>query len=56
MTASDTYVMSQWDAYVDIIDRHRVWLAQLPPEISIGVAYGNAVRLFGAGGLAELEK
>lgn len=56
MTASDTYVTSQWDAYADIIDRHRIWLAQLPPDIGEAVAYGNAVRLFGSGGLAELEK
>lgn len=56
MTASDTYVTSQWDAYADIIDRHRVWLAQLPPVIGRAIAYGNAVRLFGSGGLAALEK
>jgi len=55
LTASDTYVTEQWDAYADIINRHRVWLAQLPPDIGRAIAHGNAVRLFGAGGLAELE-
>lgn len=56
MTASDTYVTSQWDAYADIIDWYRVWLGQLPPDIGGGIAHGNAVRLFGSRGVAELEK
>jgi hypothetical protein len=46
MTPLDTYVT----------DRHRVWLAQLPPDIARGIAHGNAARLFGAGGVAELER
>lgn len=56
LTASDTYVTEQWDAYADIINRHRVWLAQLPPDIGRAIAHGNAVRLFGAGGVTELER
>ena len=56
LTASDTYVTDQWDVYANIINRHRVWLAQLPPDIGQAIAHGNGVRLFGAGGVAQLEK
>jgi len=56
MNGSDTYVTPQWDAYADIIDRHRTWLAQLPSDVGRAVACGNAVRLFGSGGRAELER
>lgn len=55
MTGSDTYVTAQWDAYADIINRHRTWLGQLPPEVGRAIAYANGVRLFGSGGNAELE-
>ncbi len=56
MTGSDTYVTSQWDGYGDIINRHRGWLAQLPADVRRAIAYGNAVRLFGSGGIAALEE
>ena len=56
LTASDTYVTERWDEYAQVIDRHRGWLAQLPPDIGRAIAHGNAVRLFGAGGIAALER
>ncbi|MEP4378662.1 MAG: amidohydrolase family protein [Alphaproteobacteria bacterium] len=56
LTASDTYVTERWDEYARVIDHHRGWLAQLPTDIARGIAFGNAVRLFGAGGIAVLEK
>tara|TARA_R110002072_G_scaffold19586_1_gene72537 strand:+ start:254 stop:1120 length:867 start_codon:yes stop_codon:yes gene_type:complete len=56
MTASDTYVTERWDSYAEVIDHHRGWLAQLPSDVGRAIAYGNAVRLFGSGGIAALEK
>ncbi len=49
MIGSDTYVTSRWGMYADVIEAHRDWLAQLPPEAARAIAYGNAVREFGAG-------
>jgi len=56
MTASDTYVTERWDSYAEVIDHHRGWLAQLPSDVGRAIAYGNAVRLFGSGGIAALEE
>jgi hypothetical protein len=49
MIGTDTYVTPRWDVYRGLIDAHRAWLAQLPPEAARAIAYGNAVREFGAG-------
>lgn len=46
---SDTWVPSRWERYQDLIDFDRGWLNQLPPDVAQQIAYGNAVRLFGAG-------
>ena len=56
LTASDTYVTSRWGDYASLIEAHRSWLALLPPEAARAIAYRNAVRLFGSGGSAELER
>jgi hypothetical protein len=56
MTASDTYVTERWDSYAEVIDHHRGWLAQLPSDVGRAIAYGNAVRLFGSGGVTDLEE
>jgi hypothetical protein len=56
MIGSDTWVTPRWGSYPEIIDEHRRWLAQLPGGVARKIAYGNAVRLFGAGkgtGLSE---
>jgi hypothetical protein len=52
---SDTWVPSRWENYQNIIETDRVWLNQLPPAVARQIAYGNAVRLFGAGPHQYLE-
>ena len=49
MIGTDTYVTARWDAYRGLVEEHRAWLAQLPPAAARAIAYGNAVREFGAG-------
>lgn len=56
MIGSDTYVTERWHGYGAIIDEHRAWLAQLPPDVAEAIAYRNAVRLFGDGGVAALKE
>jgi hypothetical protein len=46
---SDTWTPSRWPDYQDIIEFDRAWLNQLPPAVAQQIAYGNAIRLFGAG-------
>ena len=53
---SDPYTPKRAANYAGLIDAHRVWLAQLPGETARRIAYGNAVRLFGDGGIAALGK
>lgn len=43
---SDTWGNEQWDNYAAIIAFDRSWLAQLPREIALQIAYENAKRLF----------
>jgi predicted TIM-barrel fold metal-dependent hydrolase len=52
LVGSDTYVSSRWEAYEELIADHRRYLALLPPAVARAIAYGNAVRLFGDGGVA----
>ena len=49
MVGTDTYATGRWDAYGDLIEEHRRWLAQLPRDVAEAIAWGNAARLFGAG-------
>ncbi len=49
MIGTDTYVTPRWDVYRGLVEEHRAWLAQLPPAAARAIAYGNAVREFGAG-------
>lgn len=56
LVGSDTYTTSRWGEYAALIGEHRRWLAQLPQDVARAIAYGNAVRLYGAGegtGLVE---
>src|SRR5262245_26780170 len=55
MIGTDTYVTSRWDSYTRIVEEHRQWLMQLPRDLAEAIAYRNAVRVFGAGGRAELR-
>ena len=42
--------------YAAIVDRHRQWLAELPSKVAKAIAYGNAVRLYGTGGVKALAR
>jgi hypothetical protein len=48
MIGTDTWVVSRWSSYEELIKFNRRWLNQLPREVAEKIAYGNAVRLFGA--------
>jgi hypothetical protein len=52
LIGSDTYITPRWDEYRALIAQHRDWLGRLPSEAAKAIAYGNAVRLFGAGDYA----
>ncbi|MEE8500340.1 MAG: amidohydrolase family protein [Kiloniellales bacterium] len=49
MIGTDTYTLDRWEAYWALVERQRTWVSRLPPEAARAIAYGNAVRLFGAG-------
>ncbi len=49
MIGTDTYTLERWEEYWALIEQQRVWVSQLPPEAARAIAFGNAVRLFGAG-------
>jgi hypothetical protein len=51
---TDTWIPERWTSYQSIIERDRIWLNQLPSAVAEQIAYGNAVKLFGAGGASEL--
>jgi predicted TIM-barrel fold metal-dependent hydrolase len=44
---SDTWVNGRWSSYADIMAGYRAWLAQLPTDVAMKIAYGNGERLFG---------
>ena len=56
MVGSDTYISSRVGECGELIDEHRRWLAQLPPDVAEKLAWRNAARLFGTGGRPALEK
>lgn len=47
MIGTDTYVTPRWDAYEAIVEAHRRWLALMPRDVAVAIAYGNALREFG---------
>ncbi len=53
MIGTDTYVTARWAEYPALVERHRHWVSQLPPEAARAIAHGNATRLFGAGPLGS---
>jgi len=53
---SDTWVTSRWGEYEQILEFDRHWLGQLPRDVAEKIAYGNAVRLFGAGPHRHLDQ
>lgn len=55
MIGTDTYVTGRWETYTGLIEEHRRWLGQLPPDIAEAIAFRNAVRLFGDGGVPALR-
>jgi predicted TIM-barrel fold metal-dependent hydrolase len=49
---TDTYTTERWGRYKELVAGHRAWLGQLPREAAERIAFRNAVRLFGAGGVS----
>ena len=47
MVGTDTSENSQWDRLPAILDGFRAWLRQLPADVAVKIAHGNAERLFG---------
>ncbi len=56
LIGTDTYVAERWAFYGELVAEHRAWLAKLPRRVAEMIAYRNAVRLFGSGGVAGLSK
>jgi hypothetical protein len=46
LVGTDTWTTSRWDALVDSIAEVRVYLSQLPPDVTGKIAFRNAQRLF----------
>lgn len=44
---SDTWIPPRWESYEQTIRQDRIWLEQLPYEVAVMIAHGNAERLFG---------
>ena len=47
LVGSDTYIVSRWQSYAEIMGEVRDWLLKLPPEVGQKLAYRNALKLFG---------
>jgi hypothetical protein len=47
LVGSDTYANHQWEDYGELIATNRRWLAQLPEDVALAIAYRNGLRLFG---------
>ncbi len=45
MIGTDTWIPSQWTRLPSLMGEVRAWLRQLPPELALAVAYGNAERV-----------
>ena len=47
MIGSDTWVNQRWQAYGELMKACRVWLGDLPPDVTRNIGCDNAARLFG---------
>jgi hypothetical protein len=47
LLGSDTWINERWASYGDTTAGYRAWLAQLPKDVAVKIANGNAKRLFG---------
>jgi hypothetical protein len=47
VVGSDTWVNARWSSYAEIMAEYRLWLAQLPADVAMKIAYGNGERMFG---------
>jgi hypothetical protein len=56
MVGSDTYITSRVGECGELIDEHRRWLSQLPPDVAEKLAWRNAARLFGTGDRPAFKK
>lgn len=46
LVGTDTWILSRWEGMPEILDAHRKWLRQLPPDVGEKIARGNGERLF----------
>lgn len=46
VVGSDTWINERWAQYGELMAYYRSWLAQLPPDVAVRIASGNAERLF----------
>lgn len=46
MVGIDTSRASRWQSYLELAQKHRQWLRQLPRDVAEKIAYGNAERYF----------
>ena len=46
LLGSDTWISERWSSYGETMNEYRAWLSQLPPDIALRIANGNARRLF----------
>jgi hypothetical protein len=46
MVGTDTWATFRWPEYAELVEQHRRWLAQLPPDVAEKIAYRNATRQF----------
>ena len=47
LLGSDTWINERWASYGDIMSGYRAWLEQLPKDVAVKIANGNAKKLFG---------
>jgi hypothetical protein len=55
MIGTDTYITPRWGDYVGLVEAHRAYLTQLPRDLAEKIAFRNALRVFGGGGVKELD-
>jgi predicted TIM-barrel fold metal-dependent hydrolase len=55
MIGVDTFSLSRWQDFDNVVATIRHWLAQLPEDVATKLAYDNAAALFGKSGKGKQE-